>query len=165
MIFPERSWSTACNKSVIISLYAIKTGWLELVGSSLYIRARCQRKRYTTTERRARTVDSVNGRLGKRNGSRGVGTRSGQIKDYKNCYSQLSCLTFSSRWESEASTECGRYAGRWQLDSKTKTSLRYLLATTTLKIKVYLQLFGRESSYHLIVAILGPNMRPLLTNT
>ena len=63
------------------------------------------------------------------NGRRGFDSWWGLTKDYKNWCSQLPCLTFSNKkGESEASTVCGKQVGRWQLDSKTERSLRYLLA-------------------------------------
>ena len=55
-------------------------------------------------------------------------SRSGQTNDYKNSYSQLSCMMFSNKkGQCEAFTVCGRQVGRWQLDSKTERSLRCLL--------------------------------------
>ena len=60
--------------------------------------------------------------------------RSGQTKYYKNWYSQLrvSLLDVQQfKGQCEASAVCGRQVGRWQLDSKTERSLRYLLAKAT----------------------------------
>ena len=63
----------------------------------------------------------------------GFDSQSGQTKDYKNWYSQLSCFTFSIKRDSVKPTPC--VADRWQLDSKTERSLRCLLAKANWWIK------------------------------
>ena len=73
---------------------------------------------------RASATDSVDS---------GFDSQSGQTEDNKNWLSQLPCLTYTDERASVKPPPyvVGRQVGRWQLDSKTERSPRYLLAKAT----------------------------------